>query len=355
MSRQNLVLLTAAALFAATLSVESAHAQAADTAKKKRDYSTKFFDSENPLDVTFITNIKRIRGDKGTNPPWRDASISFVGSDGKPIILPLKIRTRGIWRLKTCDFPPIRLDFPGKLSKGSLFEGLNKPKLVNYCRDDHQYEQYIVQELQLYRVYNILTPMSHRARLLRVTYEDSAAAKPMTTRYGIMLEEANALAARIGGQILHQEGAHSADLEPLHGLLVGVFQYFIANTDYSVNRLHNIELLARQADGMLVPIAYDFDFAGAVNTRYATADPQLGIQRVRERLFRGYCGSTEDYAPVFALFNQKKDAIYALYHDQIGQLLDKNVVDETLKYYDEFYSTINNARRAKDMLSNCGG
>jgi len=51
-----------------------------------------------------------------------------------------------------------------------------------------------------------------------------------------------------------------------------------------------------------------------------------------------------------ALFNQMKDAIYALYHDDIGRLLRKSVVDETLRYFDDFYKTINDPRAAKSLI-----
>ena len=68
---------------------------------------------------------------------------------------------------------------------------------------------------------------------------------------------------------------------------------------------------------------------------------------MRDRLYRGYCVPTEDIPKVFALFNAKKDSIYALYHDPIGKLLPPDIVDETLKYFDEFYKTINNPKDAE--------
>ena len=101
---------------------------------------------------------------------------------------------------------------------------------------------------------------------------------------------------------------------------------------------------------------YDFDFSGAVNARYATVDPRLRIGTVRDRLYRGYCVPEDVYPRVFALFNAKKDAIYALYHDPIGKLLPPGTVDETLKYFDDFYKTINDPKRAKgDILDACLG
>ena len=98
---------------------------------------------------------------------------------------------------------------------------------------------------------------------------------------------------------------------------------------------------------MVIPVAFDFDFSGVVNTTYATVDPKLPIQNVRFRLFRGYCRNTEDYQKARAKFNEQKTAIYALYSDEIGKMQKPKSVESTLKYFDEFYKTINDPKRAK--------
>ena len=143
-----------------------------------------FFESQEPIEVTLTTNIGKIRGDKGETPPWRQATLSYKGAEGDLVTVPLKARTRGIWRLKMCEFPPLRLNFSGETSKGTIFDKLDKPKLVSYCHDMDSYEQYILQEYQLYRIYQLLTPVSHRARLLKFVYADSADGKVRARRYG---------------------------------------------------------------------------------------------------------------------------------------------------------------------------
>lgn len=353
------IFLTAASLgaqtsVAQTTNTQGAAAQAADASSKTR--TTTFYDTDAPVPVTLAVNIKRIRGDKGDEMPWRAAELNWTGPDGKTVALPIKARTRGIWRLKNCEFPPVRLNFPEKAVKGTPFEGVNKPKLVSFCKDQDEYEQYVLQELQLYRAYQLLTPVSHKARLARVTYTDSASGKAMTTRYAILYEEPEAMANRLEGAIVDQKGARARDLDPQQAVLMQVFEYMIANTDFSIAGLHNVELLARKSDGVVFPIAYDFDFSGAVNASYATVDPSLRVRRVRDRQFRGYCAPPEEMAPTFALFNAKKDAIYALYEDEVGKLMNKRVVQETLKFYDDFYKTINDPRLVKrNMIADCDG
>jgi hypothetical protein len=164
-----------------------------------------------------------------------------------------------------------------------------------------------------------------------------------------VIEEPKAIAARVGGKFLEQKGALPGDLDPDQDALVGVFQYMIGNTDFSVAGLHNMELLFKD-DGTVMPVAYDFDFAGAINARYAVPAEILNLPNVRRRLFRGYCTGPDSYARAFALFNEKKPAIYALYNDDIGKLMDRGTVKETLRYFDEFYETINDPRSAKRSI-----
>lgn len=319
------------------------------------DQVAKFLRDMDPFPITLVTNLKRIRGDKQDNAPYREAVLTYKDASGKEISVPARIRTRGIWRLKQCEFPPLRINFTNDDTKHTVFKGLDKPKLVNYCRDDDTNEEYLLQEIQLYRIYHLLTPASHAVRLIRMTYQDSASGKAQTTRYAFIEEDPDAVAARMNGKMLKITGAGPNDLDPYQDALVGVFQYFIGNTDFALSALHNAELLGR-ANGDYLPVVYDFDFSGAVNARYATPDPRLHIGTVRERLFRGYCVPTDEYTKVFSLFNAKKDSIYALYRDTVGKLLKPDVVRNTLSYYDEFYKTINDPRSAKrEIMDACLG
>src|SRR4029078_9299125 len=82
----------------------------------------KFYESEDPMEATLTFNIKRVKGDKGDDAPYRDATFSFTPAGASPPVnMPIKVKTHGIWRLKNCDFPPLRLNFSGKESKGTVF------------------------------------------------------------------------------------------------------------------------------------------------------------------------------------------------------------------------------------------
>jgi hypothetical protein len=81
----------------------------------------------------------------------------------------------------------------------------------------------------------------------------------------------------------------------------------------------------------------------------------VGVRQVRDRIYRGYCVLKPDLPGAIALFQEKKDAIYALYRDDVGKLLDPRIAKETLEYYDEFYDTIKDERSVQRMFNSCVG
>ena len=312
-----------------------------------------FFDRTEPVRFTLTANISQLRADTADEAPNREATVSFRDSTGRTITMPVKVKTHGRWRLTHCEFPPLSITFPPDHVAGTPFEGLAKARLTSFCKDHPAYEQYILQELQLYRIYQVLTPYGHISRALQITYVDAANGRTKTTRYAFFIDERDAVATRNNSALLKAKGATGSDLEPYHRVLMGVFEYMIGNTDFLVSELHNAFLLGTP-QGETVPVPYDFDYAGAINTAYATPNPVLGIRNVRQRLFRGFCADPSEYAKVFALLNDRKKAIYTLYDDQIGKLLRFDVVNETKKYFDEFYRIMNNKELSQmEILGRC--
>ena len=354
--------LCSAFLLPATVSAQEKKEKAPKTAKTASKDSTKapkkpanprLFRSETPLDITLTLNIKQIKRDKQQNAPWRTATVSYTDSTGKKITVPIRAKTRGVWRLKHCDFPPLRLKFGGKNADGTEFANLDEPKLVGYCRNTAQYEQYNLQEAQLYRVYRQLTDLSHKVRILRIAYADSATGQVETTRYGFVIEDPAQLAARVGGTILDRKGATADDLDPASSAMAFTYLYFMGNTDVSFNGLHNGEIVTLP-EGRYAPVAYDFDFAGIINAHYAGTDPSLPIRSVRTRLFRGYCAHEAAYPAVYEIFREKRAAIEALYTDSIGKLIATGAVKSSLDYIGDFYKEIRTNEQAKKaLMSDC--
>jgi hypothetical protein len=312
-----------------------------------------FFGHSEPVRFTLKADIGLLLRDTADEAPSRNASVTFRDSAGKDVTIPVTVKTHGRWRLTHCEFPPLSIAFPPEQSVGTPFEGAPKVRLTSFCKDHPAYEQYVLQELQLYRIYQLLTPYGHAPRALQVTYVDEKSGRTRTTRFAFFIDDREAVATRMNSALLKAKGAIGSDLEPWHRTLIGLFEYLIGNTDFLVTELHNVFLLGTP-QGETIPVPYDFDYSGAVNTVYAVPNHLLRIRNVRQRLFRGFCSDTGQFQKAFALLNEKKPAIYALYSDPIGKLLRVDVANDTKKYFDEFYRVINTPQLAKrDIIDRC--
>lgn len=308
------------------------------------------FASPEPFAFSLETDLRALLRDRGNERKEHGATLRYVGAGGDTVAVKVDLRTRGIFRLKQCAFPPLRLDFPTSRVKGTTFAGQDKMKLVTHCRGAQMpYEQNILHEYAIYRIFNVLTERSLRARLVHVTYRDSTGRDQPLTRYGILLENEAQLAQRLGDTVITSTSVHDLLAEPDHGTLLAVFQYLIGNTDWSIWGLHNITIL-RDTSGGLFAIPYDFDFAGVISAPYAVPAPQLGIKTVRERVYRGFCQPDSVLQPVLARFRAVKDSIYAEYR-AVPDLNPREVKD-ALGYFDDFYRIINEPSAVRRTFMN---
>lgn len=357
-ARSGRVLLAAVCtvLVAVSAGVASAQDAAAKTEAKVDTTPRKLFRSQEPVTMTITVDLKKlVRMRERQSAPIPATLIYDAGAQGKDTML-VAVGTRGNFRLsgRNCNFPPIRLFFSKAEVKGSIFEHQKELKLVTRCQsDDKEYEQYILQEEPIYRIYNMLTPYSMRTRLVKVTYADSLKKEKPVVTWAFLVEEADDVARRVGGKPFTAKRAVFDDVESKHMRLIGFFEFMIANTDWSLGALHNMKLI-RSVDGFTVyPMAYDFDWSGVINPRYATPDPQLPIRSVRERLYRGPCiRSDAEVMEITAEFTKRKDAIYAIYDKQVE--LDPKNVKQTKEYFDEFFKIIANPKKVQDeMMRTC--
>ncbi len=288
---------------------------------------------------------------------YHPARLEYLDTAGQRVRLEIEVRTRGHYRRKreNCRFPPLRLNFARKQAKGTVFAGQDKLKLVTHCQG--RYEQYVLQEHLVYRLYNLMTERSFRVRLVEVTYVDSGGRNPLR-RYAFFIEDVKTLAERNGFVPFKEPEVpyEALDAEELSRL--EVFQYMVGNTDWSVLRgsagddcCHNSKPI-RASDGQVVAVPYDFDLAGAVNAPYASPNPDLGIRSVRQRLWRGFCrpnGAHLDAA--IAAYQARRDDIYALYRAETR--LEPRRLSLTLAWFDRFYDTIGEPDGVRGMLRRC--
>jgi len=303
------------------------------------------FGSLEPLVMTLRTDIDWLR-DERSDEEEVEGTVTLTGPDGAAVELPVQVRTRGIFRRekRNCNFPPLRLNFPTKQMEGSAFEGQDKLKLVTPCHDSRDsFQQYVLQEYLVYRVYQLLTPASFRVRLVEITYEDINGEYDTRTKTAFLIEDEEDMAARNRGRYEEWERFHPYSMDDYQAGLFSLFQYMIGNTDWSSYQFHNTKLIRTEEDARYFVVPYDFDFSGAVNARYAGPDPSLPIRNVRQRLYRGFCRPNLDHDAVIARFNEVREDIWALYQAQEG--LEEDQLERILEYYEEFYETINDPGR----------
>src|SRR5215216_480354 len=152
-----------------------------------------FFSSDSAIEVTFTTDIKLLRRHKN-KPVCQPATISFQYSDTSVITEQIAVMPRGIDRKENCDLAALMLDF--KNASSSKLSSLKKLKLVGGCQNGSSDEILLLKEYLVYKIYNFISPMSFRVRLLHITYKDSQQKMNSYSQYAFLIEDIKDLAER---------------------------------------------------------------------------------------------------------------------------------------------------------------
>jgi len=295
------------------------------------------------LNVTLATDIGKLLNSKMKTDYFQKATFSYKAADSSVVDEEINLNARGQFRRGYCYIPPLRLNFHNTTSP--ILYSLNSLKLVCACRTNAENEQYLLKEFLIYKMYNLITEKSFRVRLLRLTLEDNKGKKKPFTQYAFLVESVNAMAKRNNCKEWKGGNVATEGTDRQQMTLVAVFEYMIGNTDWSVPGGHNIKLIYSKADsGSKKPysVPYDFDYSGLVNTDYAIPTPELGIESVRERLYRGFPRTMEELQNVLPVFNEQKEKIYSLIKN--FEPLSSKSKSDMIFYLDGFYKTINTPR-----------
>lgn len=310
--------------------------------------AAKLFESEDMLDLTLELDLKEFSTDKGDSRGYHPAKLSYVDPVGGAVSLDVRVKTRGKLRRQflKCLIPPFKMKFDKNQIKNTIFEKQKTLKLVTHCKTiPNFFQYYCIQEYLIYRIYNLLTEMSFRVRLARVTYVDSRKKDQSFTNHAFFIESYKRMAKRNQGKTTDVQSIKPGEADFATAALVSVFQYMIGNTDWSIRSGHNIRWITIGDNKKYYPVPYDFDLSGLIDAEYARATPELGIKSVRERLYRGFAKSMGQFNRTFLLFHKHKKKIFSLY--RANPLLPANLKKRSLKYLDEFYKIILNPKLVK--------
>ena len=308
---------------------------------------TRLFAEDQPIHVSISGPIAAIVAAPAQSRDARPASLTLKGpvSETHQIMLSPRGLTRR--QKKTCNFPPLRVDFAAEPAKGSLFARQNRLKLVTHCRTAEGHQQHVLLEYAAYKMLNAVHPVSLRARLGIFDYVEQNG-RLSATRLGFFIEDPDDAASRNRlSEVRLNARIQARQLDPAAAARAAMFEYMIGNVDWSMRAgpandicCHNFRLLgsAATAQTALIPVPYDFDASGLVNAPYAAPAESLGQVSVRQRHYRGYCMHNAFALTAAAEFRAKRADILAALA-AVPQL-DENRKRGAATYLDGFFRDI---------------
>jgi hypothetical protein len=304
------------------------------------------FAEEEPLEVSLEFDYKNFIRRKYKD-EYQPALITVHLNDSLQVSDTIRIKARGEFRKRYCNFPPIRLNFKKADFEVPALSQLEKVKLVTHCKASVTFEQYLIKEYLTYKSYNLLTDKSFRVRLVHMTYVDSKGKKKPIDKMGFVIEEVEKVAARNKCIEFEAENVHPELTNREQMTLIALFQYMIGNTDWHVPSLHNVRLIKNLdfTSDQVYAVPYDFDYCGLVDAVYAIPGPQLAIESVRDRFYMGFERGPEELQKTIALFLEQEEAIYALFEN--SPYLGEREKASSVKYLKEYFDIIRDEKRLR--------
>lgn len=267
---------------------------------------------------------------------YQPGVLSFQGPDGDVVEMEVSLRARGNTRKEVCLFPPLKIKAPRKqLNELGLHAG-RKLKLVLPCQNGKSNAECLLKEALAYQLYEAAYPIHHRTKVVELKGWQNG--KEKYSFYSFLVEDEEEFARRVNGKRIKQERINTIDLERDAYVKMCFFQYMIGNTDWSAPNGHNLEILQLPGHDKPVPIPYDFDYAGFVNTDYAIPRSSVPIDKVTQRFFLGKYVTEEEALECARYFLSKKEQFMQACKD-FDLLRDKssNSVQEFLS---EFFNIL---------------
>jgi len=289
--------------------------------------------------ITIETDLDSLINFRKRN-TYQPAKFTYLSANGKKVTRNIKVRPRGKYRRRVCDFPTIKLNFSKKDLKADGMAKYDDYKVVTHCMDDKkESKENVLREYLVYKMYNVLSEKSYQVQYLEITYVDSQHKMNTIKRTGFLIEDTGELEDRVGVEVLKEPRLmiDSFDLEQYN--FVALFQYMIGNVDWRVTPFaKNIKVMKGKIIGKHQIIPYDFDFSGMVGVSYMRVAEHLGQNTTRQRIFLGHISRQKDLAANFKHYQSKKTELLDCIDN--FNLLPKNSRKDIRKYIESFYEDI---------------
>lgn len=310
------------------------------------------FESEDMLNISLRFDIARYMDEKPSDEQL-NALITFHLNGTDSLHKRISLRSRGHYRNRICDFPPLMLNFKGTDFGYSDLDDMKNVKLVSHCMPDEKFENYILKEYLAYKLFNIISDYSFRVRLLKLDYIDINYDTLYISKHGFLIEPVSAMKKRFGMQEI-EDSIINPDIVDVNNLLrVSLYQYLIANSDWNISLIHNLKVFssAEETENMAIAVPYDFDFTGWVNTDYAVAMTSVGLEEITDRAFFGPCNSMQEYKQILNEFLLYKEVFIELIKD--FKYLKGSERRELIAYIRSFYKLYKNDEILKICMEPC--
>ena len=317
--------------------------------QKKAEVPPVFVDQQ-PLTLSMNFSIKEIK--KNTvDSVYFPSILKFKNAEGAWDSIAIRIRARGNFRRANCFFPPIRMKMKKGDAEKTIFAGNKDFKLVLPCQTSKSGNDLIMKEYLAYKLLEPLTPYYFHTRLADITLTDKSGKPKTYTIKGFLIEDDDLIAHRFHGKIIEQQ-IHPMTLNDTASVVNDLFQYLVANTDWSSAMQHNMKVIQLEPNKK-IPLAYDFDMAGLVNAPYATVNESLPISSVQQRLYRGFCRNEATVQYVRSEYLRLEPELMKIISDHQSYFTAGDF-SGIKKFIEEFYTTLKNDRKFKDaIISGC--
>ena len=295
-----------------------------------------FFEREEPMHLVLEYDLKTFQRNR-KDEPYMDARMYCVLNDSCRIPYEVRLKTRGIFRKSFCYLPPFWMNIEDASIESNALYGVEKMKIVTHCMNKDFYQDYLLKEYLAYKLYNIISPYSFRVRLLKITYMDTGRKNSTLEGWAFAIEPIELLAERLNATIIEDEELSMRMMNSEVMDRLSMFNYMIGNTDYSITGAHNVKILTLNNSEITgyIPVPYDFDFTGIVNTVYAKPAAQTSISKVTERYFTGVCRSEEIFEKVVDDFHILSPEIHQLLQSFEYMHLEEKL--EMLRFIEGFF------------------
>lgn len=295
------------------------------------------FEDPRPMEITLTLDLKKYQREKFEG-EYMPVHFLYEFNDSIRIEKDMRIKARGQFRREHCTFAPFWLNIRKADVVNEHLQDVKRMKVVTHCNGGRAYSEYVLKEYLAYKIYNLLSPISFRTRLIHMTYIDTGRKNKITENWAFMIEPEGMLAERFEALVIKNDELSMRYMRPEQMDLAALFMYMIGNADYSIAGRHNMKILGLDDFGSLgfTPVPYDFDYSGLVNASYAVPGENLGISSVRQRYYLGLCREDQEYQTAIDYIQSQREEILELVENfpYLGSTHKKDMIKYLEGYFD---------------------